>query len=300
MPESEKRREVKREKMRMKTYTEWPSEATVPKELVARAGFYHIGPGDRVRCAFCYNVLRLWDVGDIPEVEHGKYFRSCPMVKNRQGCGNIPLLDDTEPERAPASPGRTDFTNMNVYSNSSIVKILTPWSSTMWCGFYHLFFDYHMSWMSVDITTQVFLLSVTNCTSVSQILLKIRLLKQYPLATSLMPVNLIVSPYLHFQYIQRFNVAISIKILILYMKILIMYMITCIFSCAFTKLTILYIHVHILLYVNKIYNSRSSYLSITKRHNCHADVYITNDKQDMLYSHNLSHVKLICVLNTVF
>ena len=62
---------MKREKMRMKKYTERPSEATVPKELVDRAGFYHIGPCDRVRCAFCYNVLRFWDVGGIPEVEHG-------------------------------------------------------------------------------------------------------------------------------------------------------------------------------------------------------------------------------------
>ena len=125
------------------------------------------------------------------------------------------------------------------------------------------------------ITTQVFLLSVTNCTNVSQILLKIRLLEQYPLATLVMPVNLMLCHYLHFQNIQRFNMAIPLKILILYMKILILYMITCIFSCAFTKLTILYIHVHILLYVNKIYNSRSSYLLITKRHNCHTDVYIT-------------------------
>ena len=74
--------------------------------------------------------------------------------------------------------------------------------------------------------------------------------------------------------------AIPLKILILYMKILILYWITCIFSYAFTKLTILYIHVQILLYVYKIYNSRSIYLLITKCHNCHADVYITNDKQD--------------------
>ena len=117
--------------------------------------------------------------------------------------------------RSRSGHQRTDFTNMNVYSNSSIVKILTPWSSTMLCRFDQLFFDYHMSWMSVVITTQVFLLSVTNCTNVSQILLKIRLLEQYPLATSVMPVNLILSHYLHFQNIQRFNMAISLKILIL-------------------------------------------------------------------------------------
>ena len=95
---------MKREKMRLKTFTEGSFDAAVTKEVVAAAGFYHIGPDDRVRCAFCYNVLRflrLWGIGDIPEVEHGMYFRSCSMVKNRQGCVNIPLLNDTEPEWAP-------------------------------------------------------------------------------------------------------------------------------------------------------------------------------------------------------
>ena len=125
MPEADRRREMKREKMRLKTYTEWPSDAAVSKELVARAGFYHIGPGDRVRCAFCYNVLRLWDEGDIPEVEHAKYFKNCPIVKNTEGCGNIRLLDDMEPEWTPPNPTRTDSANNDVhstYSSSSAAK----------------------------------------------------------------------------------------------------------------------------------------------------------------------------------
>ena len=74
-PETTSRRDhrlklLKRESVRLQTFTIWAECAPVDKHLVARAGFYYIGPGDRVRCAFCYNVLRMWEDGDIPEREH--------------------------------------------------------------------------------------------------------------------------------------------------------------------------------------------------------------------------------------
>ena len=43
------------------------------------------------------------------------------------------------------------------------------------------------------------------------------------------------------------------------LKILILYGITCIFSYAFTKMNMMYLHEHILLHVNKIYFNLSSY-----------------------------------------
>lgn len=111
MSESERRREMKREKMRLKTYVEWPENAAVSKQEVAKAGFYHIGPGDRVRCAFCFNVLRMWDRGDIPADEHLKYFPNCPMVTNRHAVGNIPLEDDNMPEWTPTNPVTQERSN---------------------------------------------------------------------------------------------------------------------------------------------------------------------------------------------
>ena len=40
-----------------------------PKHL-AKAGFYYIGPGDRVHCAFCYMNLHNWNVGNDPHLVH--------------------------------------------------------------------------------------------------------------------------------------------------------------------------------------------------------------------------------------
>ena len=66
-----------------------------------------------------------------------------------------------------------------------------------------------------------FLLSVTNCTNISQLLLKIRLLlEQHPLVVMvLVHVNFILSSHL--------------------------YVITCVFSWAFTRLTTWYIGLHV-------------------------------------------------------
>ena len=93
---------LKRESVRLQTFTTWAECAPVDKHLVARAGFYYIGPGDRVRCAFCYNVLRMWEEGDIPEREHKKYFPRCPLVANPLFCGNVLVEDDHAPLPPPS------------------------------------------------------------------------------------------------------------------------------------------------------------------------------------------------------
>ena len=93
---------LKRESARLQTFTTWAECAPVDKHLVARAGFYYIGPGDRVRCAFCYNVLRMWEEGDIPEQEHKKYFPRCPFVMSPLTCGNVLVEDDHAPLPPPS------------------------------------------------------------------------------------------------------------------------------------------------------------------------------------------------------
>ena len=86
-----------------------------------------------------------------------------------------------------------------------------------------------------------YLLSVTNCTNISQLLLKIRLLlEQHPLVVMvLIHGNYILSGHhLHVRNIRPFNMEIPLKILILYV-------ITCVFSWAFTRLTTWYIGLHV-------------------------------------------------------
>lgn len=42
----------------------------VPAERLARAGFYLIGPSDRVRCFSCHKTVENWYTGDRPVERH--------------------------------------------------------------------------------------------------------------------------------------------------------------------------------------------------------------------------------------
>ena len=74
--------------MRLQTYDGWPEDACVTVTDVARAGMYHIGPGDRVRCAFCLNIIKMWDLGDNPAAVHRSMFDKCPLVLDPVRSGN--------------------------------------------------------------------------------------------------------------------------------------------------------------------------------------------------------------------
>ena len=77
--------------MRLQTFDDWPEDACVRVRDVARAGMYHIGPGDRVRCAFCLNVLKMWEAGDDPDDVHRRQFPQCPLVRDPARSGNKTL-----------------------------------------------------------------------------------------------------------------------------------------------------------------------------------------------------------------
>lgn len=38
------------------------------------------GTGDRVQCVFCRGILRDWDVGEKPHIEHKNKFPRCPFI----------------------------------------------------------------------------------------------------------------------------------------------------------------------------------------------------------------------------
>ena len=71
---------------RYETFVEyWPRErvAADPK-LIADAGFYYLGDGDRVKCWYCNGGLKNWERFDDPWIEHAKWFPFCEyLLKNR-------------------------------------------------------------------------------------------------------------------------------------------------------------------------------------------------------------------------
>ncbi|XP_021501550.1 baculoviral IAP repeat-containing protein 2 isoform X4 [Meriones unguiculatus] len=69
------------EEARFLTYSMWPLSFLSPAEL-ARAGFYYIGPGDRVACFACGGKLSNWEPKDDAMSEHRRHFPNCPFLEN--------------------------------------------------------------------------------------------------------------------------------------------------------------------------------------------------------------------------
>ncbi|XP_072932741.1 death-associated inhibitor of apoptosis 1-like isoform X2 [Epargyreus clarus] len=92
--------DMRREDERLKTFDKWPVSFLSP-ELLARNGFYYLGCGDEVRCAFCKVEIMRWVEGDDPARDHQRWAPQCPFLKQQVSAGNVPL--DT-----PISNGRDE------------------------------------------------------------------------------------------------------------------------------------------------------------------------------------------------
>lgn len=67
---------------RLKTFEDWPArqfgdKPTVTPQSLAAAGFFYTGRMDSVRCCSCGNLVRFWEKGDDPLVEHLKILEEC-------------------------------------------------------------------------------------------------------------------------------------------------------------------------------------------------------------------------------
>lgn len=83
------RSNMKLEENRLRTFEgKWPSDNPLSPGKVARAGFWYLGPHDRVECAFCRGRLLNFVPGDDPVGEHARHFPACPFI---QELNNEPL-----------------------------------------------------------------------------------------------------------------------------------------------------------------------------------------------------------------
>lgn len=53
-------------------------------ENLAEAGWFFVGPGDKVRCFQCGGNLRDWELGDCPWTEHRRWYKDCAHLKTVQ------------------------------------------------------------------------------------------------------------------------------------------------------------------------------------------------------------------------
>lgn len=84
--------QMRRETDRLRTFQHWPSDAAVTSTDLAKAGFFFVGPGDKVQCFCCGGILRCWVHGDCPVAEHRRHFPSCSFITGR-AVGNVPVQD---------------------------------------------------------------------------------------------------------------------------------------------------------------------------------------------------------------
>ncbi|GAB6032528.1 Baculoviral IAP repeat containing [Chamberlinius hualienensis] len=66
---------------RLRTFDNWPSAAPIPRESLARAGFYYTGQGLQVRCFICRIECGSWNFGDTAIRKHQVLYPECPFVK---------------------------------------------------------------------------------------------------------------------------------------------------------------------------------------------------------------------------
>ena len=63
---------------------DWPPHLNATPEKLANAGFYYVGPPDKVKCAYCGGQLRNWEPRESALGEHLKHFRHCEYARHIQ------------------------------------------------------------------------------------------------------------------------------------------------------------------------------------------------------------------------
>lgn len=81
--------DMRREEERIKTFDKWPVTFITPDQL-AKNGFYYLGRGDEVRCAFCKVEIMRWEEGDDPAVDHQRWAPQCSFLRKLTNAGNVP------------------------------------------------------------------------------------------------------------------------------------------------------------------------------------------------------------------
>ncbi|KAJ8311146.1 hypothetical protein KUTeg_011310 [Tegillarca granosa] len=71
--------------VRLTSFRNWPKNKKQNPQDLARAGFFHEGTEDRVRCFFCGGGLVNWDPEDDPWIEHARWYPRCVYLRQNKG-----------------------------------------------------------------------------------------------------------------------------------------------------------------------------------------------------------------------
>ena len=60
----------------------WPEHLDATPDKLAKAGFYYVGPGDKVKCGYCGAKIKSWKPKDSAIEQHIEKFPQCSFVQN--------------------------------------------------------------------------------------------------------------------------------------------------------------------------------------------------------------------------
>lgn len=101
------------ENARLLTFQTWPLTFLSPADL-AKAGFYYIGPGDRVACFACGGKLSNWEPKDDAMSEHLRHFPQCPFLESR-----------------PQDTSRYSVSNLSMQTQAARFRTFSNWPSSV-------------------------------------------------------------------------------------------------------------------------------------------------------------------------
>lgn len=81
---------MRHEWARYGSFKDFPAESPAMPIRLAAAGFYHIGPADRVQCFSCQMVHGGWKIGDIPLDIHRRLSPGCKFLEENED-GNLSI-----------------------------------------------------------------------------------------------------------------------------------------------------------------------------------------------------------------
>ena len=107
--------EMKYERRRLVTYANWPRDTNIEPEALAQAGLFYLYRADRVKCVFCYGILRNWEPSEEPMTKHHRLFPRCPFLRNPRAAGNVALGEEPTEEQILVSRCFT-FNTCNMFT----------------------------------------------------------------------------------------------------------------------------------------------------------------------------------------
>lgn len=84
------------ERSRLRTFENWPANAPIDGERIAKAGFYYMGQNLEVQCFSCGGRISEWQYGDKVMAKHRLLDPRCPFVLNPVDSGNVPINEGNE------------------------------------------------------------------------------------------------------------------------------------------------------------------------------------------------------------